>query len=75
MSPELWAWLLNLGWRKAMYKYDRRRYAEIPVQWAVELNRAPAEQWDKMLSCRNSGGARSRATPAVPIPGRGLERS
>ena len=37
MSPQLWAWLLNLGWRKAMYKYDRRRYAEIPV-WSGRSN-------------------------------------
>jgi hypothetical protein len=63
MSPELWTWLSNLGWRKAMYKYDRRRYDEIPVQWAVELNRAPAEQWDRMLT---SGTAAARGQGPLP---------
>ena len=63
MSPPLWAWLLNLGWRKAMYKYDRRRYAEIPVQWVAELNRAPADQWDKMLA---SGTAAARGQGPLP---------
>jgi hypothetical protein len=46
-----------------MYKYDRRRYAEIPVQWVVELNRAPAEQWDKMLA---SGTAAARGQGPLP---------
>jgi hypothetical protein len=63
MSPQLWAWLLNLGWRKAMYKYDRRRYAEIPVEWAAELNRAPAEQWDRMLA---AGTAAARGEGPLP---------
>jgi hypothetical protein len=63
MPPPLWVWLLNLGWRKAMYKYDRRRYAEIPMEWVVELNRAPAEQWDRMLS---SGTAAARGKGPLP---------
>jgi len=63
MSPQLWAWLLNLGWRKAMYKYDRRRYAEIPSQWVAELNRAPSEQWDRMLA---SGTAAARGQGPLP---------
>jgi hypothetical protein len=63
MSPQLWAWLLNLGWRKAMYKYDRRRYADIPVQWAVELVHAPAEQWDRTLA---SGTAAARGQGPLP---------
>jgi len=63
MSPQLWEWLLNLGWRKAMYKYDRRRYAEIPSQWVAELNRAPSEQWDRMLA---SGTAAARGQGPLP---------
>lgn len=63
MSPELWVWLSNLGWRKAMYKYDRRKYDEIPVQWAAELNLAPAEQWDRMLTA-GTAAARGRG----PLP-------
>jgi hypothetical protein len=57
MSPQLWAWLQNLGWRKAIYKHDRRKYDEIPMDWVFELNRAPAEEWDKMLM---SGTAAAR---------------
>ena len=63
MPPQLWAWLLNLGWRKSMYKYDRRRYAEIPVQWVAELNRAPAEEWDRTLA-----SATASARGKGPLP-------
>ena len=63
MSPELWVWLSNLGWRKSMYKYDRRKYDEIPVQWATELNLAPTEQWDKTLT---AGAAAARGHGPLP---------
>jgi hypothetical protein len=63
MSPALWEWLLNLGWRKAMYKYDRRKYDEIPAAWVIELTRAPADQWDKMLA---SGTAAARGKGPLP---------
>ena len=63
MPPQFWAWLLNLGWRKSMYKYDRRRYAEIPVQWVAELNRAPAEEWDSTLA-----SATASARGKGPLP-------
>jgi hypothetical protein len=63
MSPQLWAWLLNLGWRKAIYKHDRRKYYEIPMEWVVELNRAQAEQWEQMLI---SGTAAARGHGPLP---------
>jgi hypothetical protein len=63
LSPQLWTWLSNLGWRKAMYKYDRRKYDEIPVEWAGELYCAPADQWDKTLSA-GTAAARGRG----PLP-------
>ena len=63
MSPELWAWLSNLGWRKAMYKYDRRKYDEIPVAWVDELYRAPAAEWDKTITA-GTAAARGRG----PLP-------
>jgi len=25
MTPQLWTWLLNLGWRKSAFKYERRK--------------------------------------------------
>jgi hypothetical protein len=71
LSPQLWTWLSNLGWRKAMYKYDRRKYDEIPVEWAGELYRAPADQWDKTLSA-GAAAARGRGPlPAVRVQGVG----
>lgn len=63
MSPELWAWLSNLGWRKAMYRYDRRKYQEIPVQWAAELNYAAPERWDATLT-----SATAAARGKGPLP-------
>ena len=69
MSSDLWAWLLNLGWRKAMYKYDRRRYDDIPDEWVRELYRAPAAEWDKTLASGTAAAPRRapgrwRARPA-----------
>ena len=63
MSPELWTWLQNLGWRKSSYKSDRRKYYEIPVEWVAELNRAPAVQWDEVLI---SGTASARGRGPLP---------
>ena len=63
LSSELWGWLLNLGWRKAMYKYDRRRYHEIPMPWVLELYHAPADQWEKTLA---AGTACARGNGPLP---------
>jgi len=63
MSSDLWGWLLNLGWRKAMYKYDRRRYDDIPAEWVRELYRAAATERDRTLS---SGTAAARGRGPLP---------
>ncbi len=71
MSSELWNWLLNLGWRKAMYKYDRRRYDEIPKEWVLELYRvAPAER-DKAMSSATACAHGRGGLPAFRSDGLG----
>lgn len=37
LSDELWAWLLDEGWRELTYRPDRRRYREIPSSWVTRL--------------------------------------
>jgi hypothetical protein len=65
LSTELWAWLMNLGWRKALYKYDRRRYHEIPMPWVQELYSAPADQWEKTLAAATACARGNGPLPAV----------
>ena len=69
MSPELWVWLSNLGWRKAMYKYDRRKYDEIPCSGRRELNLAPADQWDKTLAAGTAAARGRGPLPTVRVRG------
>jgi hypothetical protein len=63
MTHELWNWLQAQGWREVMFKGDRRRYRDVPTDWARQLIDAPAERRQEVLSqAVEAAVARTRPT-------------
>jgi hypothetical protein len=63
MTHELWNWLQSQGWREVMFKGDRRRYRDVPTDWARQLNDAPADRRKQVLDqAVEAAVARTRPT-------------
>ncbi len=50
MSEELWAWLMEQGWREPGYQPDRRQYRDIPASIVTTLVDAHAEERAAVLA-------------------------
>jgi hypothetical protein len=61
MSDELWRWLMKQGWRECTYRWERRRYREVPAVYVASLIEAPADRWPALLA-----SALERASPRTP---------
>jgi hypothetical protein len=63
MTVELWGWLQSLGWREVIFKGDRRRYRDIPTEWAMQLIDCPPELRAEVLEqAIENAVARTRST-------------
>jgi hypothetical protein len=56
-ADELWAWLMEQGWRELTYRPERRNYRELPVSWVTRLIDATPEERPPLL-----GAATARAS-------------
>src|SRR5215467_3289256 len=63
MTIELWGWLQTQGWREVLFKGDRRRYRDIPTDWAMQLIDCPPERREEVLAqAIENAVARTRPT-------------
>jgi hypothetical protein len=63
MTVELWGWLQTQGWREVLFKGDRRKYSEIPTDWAMQLIDCPPERREQVLAqAIENAVARTRPT-------------
>ncbi len=45
VTPDLWQWLLEQGWREVLYRPDRRVYRDVPSSMVTQLiDCAPEER-------------------------------
>jgi hypothetical protein len=65
MSPHLWRWLSNLGWREAVYKNDRRSYDDVPTAWVIALYEASAEERAERLASAAAAARGHHPCPTV----------
>jgi len=63
MPVELWGWLQTQGWREVLFKGDRRKYRDIPTDWAMQLIDCPPERREEVLAqAIENAVARTRPT-------------
>jgi hypothetical protein len=65
MSPQLWKWLSNLGWREAVYKNDRRNYDDVPTAWVIALYEASVDARAERLSSAAAAARGHHPCPTV----------
>jgi len=49
LTPELWEWLQDRGFREITHRPDRRRYRDVPPALVATLCDAPRAQWTPLL--------------------------
>jgi len=49
LTPDLWRWLQQIGWREVTFRPDRRRYCDVPTDCVTKLYECIPEQREEVL--------------------------
>jgi len=75
MSDELWAWLMEKGWREVAYFPDRRQYRDFPPSWVTRLVDAIPEERAAVLAAATENAVRRPRLRNAAVPaGNGRRR-
>jgi len=68
MSDDLWAWLMERGWREVAYFPDRRQYRDFPASWVTRLVDAHAEDREAVIAAATENAVRRPRLRNVAAP-------
>lgn len=50
LTEELWSWMVEQGWREAIFRPERRRYREVPASYVTRLIDSVPEERPRILA-------------------------
>jgi hypothetical protein len=75
MSDDLWAWLMDNGWREIAYFPDRRQYRDLPSSWVTRLvDVLPGERAAVLAAATEHAVRRPRLRNAAAPAAKGKRR-